>query len=89
MKKLILPLSLAILPVGLSAQLVLNEFLADPVNDLAGDANGDGTRDGSQDEFIELVNTIFLRARLSLLMDRRLLFLVVVYRLELLEMQWL
>lgn len=57
MKKLILPLSLAILPVGLSAQLVLNEFLADPVNDLTGDANGDGTRDGSQDEFIELVNT--------------------------------
>ena len=36
--------------------LVINEFLADPAPDLAGDANGDGTRNGSQDEFVEIVN---------------------------------
>ena len=36
--------------------LVVNEFLADPPEGLAGDANGDGSRSISQDEFIELVN---------------------------------
>lgn len=43
----------------LSAQLVINEILADPPPGDLGDANGDGFRDGSsaQDEFIELVNT--------------------------------
>ena len=37
-------------------QLGINEYLADPPADLAGDANGDGTRDSSQDEFVEIVN---------------------------------
>lgn len=36
--------------------LVINEILADPAPDLAGDANGDGVRDGSEDEFVELYN---------------------------------
>ncbi|MDZ7645556.1 MAG: lamin tail domain-containing protein [Woeseiaceae bacterium] len=36
--------------------VVINEFLADPATDLAGDANNDGTRDASDDEFIEIVN---------------------------------
>jgi uncharacterized protein (TIGR03437 family) len=36
--------------------LVINEFLADPPDGLAGDANRDGVRDGSADEFVELVN---------------------------------
>jgi Lamin Tail Domain/IPT/TIG domain len=39
-----------------AATLVINEYLADPPDGLAGDANGDGTRDGTQDEFVELVN---------------------------------
>jgi hypothetical protein len=34
----------------------LNEILADPPADLAGDANRDGVRDASDDEFVELVN---------------------------------
>ena len=37
--------------------LVINEFLADPPNELAGDANCDGERDGGDDEFIEIVNS--------------------------------
>ena len=37
--------------------IVLNELLTDPPNDLAGDANHDGIRDSSDDEFVELVNT--------------------------------
>lgn len=41
----------------LTASLIINEYLADPPNGLAGDANGDGTRDATQDEFVELVNT--------------------------------
>jgi lamin tail-like protein len=36
--------------------LVINEFLADPPEGLAGDANGDGVRSSSQDEFVEIVN---------------------------------
>jgi uncharacterized protein (TIGR03437 family) len=36
---------------------VINEFLADPPDGLAGDANGDGVRSASDDEFVELVNT--------------------------------
>lgn len=36
--------------------LVINEYLADPPDGLAGDANGDGTRSSSSDEFIELLN---------------------------------
>jgi hypothetical protein len=34
----------------------LNEILADPPADLAGDANRDGTRDASDDEFVEILN---------------------------------
>jgi hypothetical protein len=37
--------------------LVINEILADPANDVSGDANGDGTRDAGDDEFVELYNT--------------------------------
>jgi hypothetical protein len=37
--------------------IVINEFLADPPDGLAGDANHDGVRDTSADEFIELVNS--------------------------------
>jgi hypothetical protein len=37
--------------------VVINEFLADPADGLAGDANHDGVRDASADEFIELVNS--------------------------------
>jgi hypothetical protein len=36
--------------------LVINEFLADPPPDAAGDANCDGERDSGDDEFVELVN---------------------------------
>ena len=36
--------------------LVINEYLADPADGLAGDANGDGTRSSSADEFIEILN---------------------------------
>jgi hypothetical protein len=36
--------------------VALNEFLADPPPDLAGDANGDGTRDSAEDEFVEILN---------------------------------
>nr|MBA2340676.1 Ig-like domain-containing protein [Pyrinomonadaceae bacterium] len=36
--------------------LVINEVLADPPDNAAGDANADGTRSGTDDEFIELVN---------------------------------
>ena len=37
--------------------VVINEFLADPPDGLAGDANHDGVRDTSADEFVELVNS--------------------------------
>ena len=37
--------------------VLINEFLADPPDELAGDANRDGVRDSGDDEFIELVNT--------------------------------
>ncbi len=40
-----------------TAPLIINEFLADPPDGIAGDANGDGLRDSTDDEFIELVNT--------------------------------
>ncbi len=39
---------------GISVKL--NEILADPPNDMAGDANRDGIRDSSDDEFVEIVN---------------------------------
>jgi len=58
MKNLLLPLVVGLLPASLSAQLVINEFLADPpAGDDVGDANGDGVRGGTDDEFIEFVNT--------------------------------
>jgi hypothetical protein len=56
MKKLFAPLIAVFFPLGVSAQFVINEFLADPATDISGDANGDGARDSSQDEFIEFVN---------------------------------
>ncbi|HEX8652981.1 MAG TPA: lamin tail domain-containing protein [Pyrinomonadaceae bacterium] len=37
--------------------IIINEVLADPPLDLAGDANHDGIRDSSDDEFVELVNS--------------------------------
>ncbi|MFN2492989.1 MAG: lamin tail domain-containing protein [Pyrinomonadaceae bacterium] len=37
--------------------VVINEFLADPPDGIAGDANHDGIRNSSDDEFVELVNT--------------------------------
>jgi len=36
--------------------LVINEILADPPDNAAGDANRDGQRSGSDDEFVEIVN---------------------------------
>lgn len=41
---------------GCPSAWVINEFLADPASDLAGDANGDGVRSSSADEFVEIVN---------------------------------
>jgi uncharacterized repeat protein (TIGR01451 family) len=37
--------------------ILINEFLADPPDGVAGDANRDGTRDTADDKFVELVNT--------------------------------
>ncbi len=37
--------------------IMINEFLADPPDGIAGDANYDGTRSAADDEFVELVNT--------------------------------
>jgi len=39
-----------------AGDLIVNELLADPGADAAGDANCDGTRDGADDEFVEIVN---------------------------------
>jgi hypothetical protein len=39
-----------------SLRVRLNEILADPPADLAGDANRDGERDAADDEFVEIVN---------------------------------
>ena len=39
-----------------SPQILINEVLYDPPNDLPGDANGDGTREPQEDEFIEFYN---------------------------------
>ncbi|MFY9607206.1 MAG: lamin tail domain-containing protein [Blastocatellia bacterium] len=46
----------ATIKVLIKDPLVINEFLADPADNAAGDANGDGTRSSSQDEFVEIVN---------------------------------
>jgi hypothetical protein len=45
-----------VLNVLIRDPLVINEFLADPADGLAGDANGDGTRSSSADEFVEILN---------------------------------
>ena len=45
--------------------VALNEILADPPPDLAGDANGDGIRDSAQDEFVEIHNAGTVAADLS------------------------
>jgi hypothetical protein len=45
-----------IVVAGSNSPVVLNEILADPPPDLAGDANGDGVRGSADDEFVELVN---------------------------------
>jgi hypothetical protein len=56
----------ALAPGERSAEIVtLNEILADPPPDAAGDANGDGIRDSAQDEFIEIYNAGSLPADLS------------------------
>ncbi len=36
--------------------VIINEILADPPMEAAGDANGDGVRSGTDDEFVEIVN---------------------------------
>jgi lamin tail-like protein/IPT/TIG domain-containing protein len=48
--------NIATIKVLIKDPLVINEFLADPADNVVGDANGDGTRSSSQDEFIEIVN---------------------------------
>jgi hypothetical protein len=45
--------------------VVINEVLADPAPDLAGDANGDGVRSAFDDEFVELVSTAAVPIDLS------------------------
>ena len=56
----------ALAPGEASAEVVtLNEILADPPPELAGDANGDGVRDSAQDEFIEIYNSGSIAADLS------------------------
>lgn len=47
---------LDVLVAGTGSAVALNEILADPPADLAGDANGDGVRDTADDEFVEIVN---------------------------------
>ena len=46
-------------------EVVLNEVLADPPAELAGDANGDGLRDDAGDQFVELLNISALEADLA------------------------
>ncbi|MFY9558225.1 MAG: IPT/TIG domain-containing protein, partial [Blastocatellia bacterium] len=46
----------AILKVLIKDPLVINEYLADPPEGVAGDSNGDGTRSSSSDEFVEILN---------------------------------
>jgi hypothetical protein len=41
---------------GSGLAVKINEVLADPPNELAGDANRDGVRDSGDDEFVEIVN---------------------------------
>jgi hypothetical protein len=46
----------SVIVAGSDSPVTLNEILADPAADLAGDANGDGVRDTSDDEFVEVYN---------------------------------
>jgi hypothetical protein len=39
-----------------AGELLINEYLFDPADDITGDANCDGIRDANDDEFIEIVN---------------------------------
>jgi hypothetical protein len=56
----------ALAPGEAFAEIVaLNEVLADPPPDAAGDANGDGVRDSAEDEFVEIYNMGSLPADLS------------------------
>jgi hypothetical protein len=62
------PLGLTcIAPIEPEAPLVvvINEVLADPAPELAGDANGDGVRSAFDDEFVELVSTAAVPIDLS------------------------
>jgi hypothetical protein len=45
-----------VIVAGANSPVVLNEILADPPADLAGDANGDGVRSTADDEFVEILN---------------------------------
>ncbi len=45
-----------VMKVLIKDPLVINEYLADPPDTLAGDANGDGNRSSSADEFVEILN---------------------------------
>ena len=56
MVTLLLVLLVGIIPAR-AATIVINEILADPAADLAGDANGDGVRGTYDDEFVEIVNS--------------------------------
>jgi hypothetical protein len=44
-------------PAAGATGLVIDEILADPPDDRAGDANADGVRDPADDEFVRIVNT--------------------------------
>jgi hypothetical protein len=50
------PVSITFLGDG-TRDILINEVLADPPDQIAGDANRDGVRDSADDEFVELVNT--------------------------------
>lgn len=47
----------SLMGAGVEEVVVINEILADPAANLAGDANGDGIRNSNEDEFVELLNT--------------------------------
>lgn len=50
-------LMVLVMSVNAQAEVIINEILADPAKELAGDANADGVRSASQDEFVELYNS--------------------------------
>ncbi len=69
MKKLLIviaAISLMLLPaLKTDASLIINEVLADPASDAAGDANLDGVRHSTDDEFVEIVNISALNVDLT------------------------